>query len=300
MGALLLKSALMVDPVSIADARRDPRLVRAALALPGIAVELCDYPEVAPQTVTVVEPQAMLSLGLSPLLPQSEGRFGRAGTRFARFGSLSFRPAGVPSELRFAGGAFETIRCRFEGQALPPALHGKALDEAQLAACFDIRRQPIEDAMLRLAEEVAQPREDSIALAQALVDTIRLDLARYLAEAGRLAARRSGGLTPRQLRRCAARIDADGPPPAIDELAALCGLSRFHFMRTFRATTGESVGSFVQRARMARAKAMLARDDGPLADIAHALGYRSAAAFSAAFHRVVGRPPGAFRTAIRS
>ncbi|MET0270109.1 MAG: AraC family transcriptional regulator, partial [Sphingomonas sp.] len=286
--------------IPIAEARRDPRVVRAALAQPGIAIDLCDFPEVTPETVTVVEPKAVLLLGLSPLLPQSEGRFGRTGARFARFGSLSFRPEGVPSELRFAGGAFETIRCRFDAAALPPALHGARLDEAQLAACFDIRMQTIEDAMLRLAEETAHPREDGPLLAQALIDAIRLDLARYLAEAGRLAARRSGGLTPRQLRRCTARIDADGPPPAIDELAALCGLSRFHFMRTFRATTGESVGGFLRRERMARAKAMLARDDAPLAEIARALGYASAAAFSAGFHRVVGRPPGAYRAAIRS
>jgi len=286
--------------IPIDEAQRDPRLIRAALALPGVAIELCEFPEVTAQTITVAEPRAVLSLGLSPLLPDSEGRFGRSGARFSRFGSLSFRPAGVAGELRFAGGAFETIRCRFDAAALPPALTAARLDEAQLAACFDIRVQPIEDAMLRLAEEVAQQRSDTARLAQALIDAIRIDLARYLEEAARLAARRSGGLTPRQLRRVSARIDEAGPPPRIEELATLCGLSRFHFMRTFRLTTGESAGGFLRRARMARAKAMLARDDQSLASIAEAVGYRSTAAFCAAFHRIVGRPPGAFRAAIRS
>jgi len=286
-------------PVPIDEAQRDPRLIRAAMALPGVAIELCDFPAVVPATVTVIEPRAVLLLGLSPLLQESEGRFGRTGARFARFGSLSFRPAGVHSELRFGGGAFETIRCRFEASALPPALTASALTEAQLAACFDIRVQVIEDAMLRLAEEVAQHRADATALAQALVDAIRIDLARYMAAIGGLAARRSGGLTPRQLRRAVERIDEPGPPPAIDELAAMSGLSRFHFMRTFRAATGESVGGFVQRARMARAKAMLARDDQSLADVAATLGFGSAAAFSTAFRRVVGRPPGAFRASLR-
>ncbi len=288
----------MSGPVLIADARRDPRLVRAALPLPGVVIEVCTFPPIAPQTVTVVEPKTILSLGLSPLLPQSEGRFDRVGARFARFGSLSLRPAGIPSEARFAGGAFETVRCRFDTAALPPALRGDALDEAQLAACFDIHMRSIEDAMLRLAEEVVHPRDDSVALARALVAAIVLDLARYLSEAKRLAARRRGGLTPRQLRRCAARVEEDGPLPSIDELAALCGLSRFHFMRTFRDTTGESVGGFVQRARMARAKTMLAQGDISIAAIAEAVGYGSAAAFSVAFHRSVGRPPGAFRVAI--
>lgn len=290
----------MSEPVLIADARRDPRLVRAALSLSGVDIELCAFPAVAPQTVTVVEPETILSLGLSPLLPRSEGRFERAGARFARFGSLSLRPAGIPSEARFAGGAFETIRCRFEEAALPLALRGDSLDEAQLAACFDIHVRPIEDAMLRLAEEITQPRKDTPALAQALLAAVVLDLARYLEEAKRLATRRRGGLTPRQLRRCVDRIVDDGPLPTVSELASLCGLSRFHFMRTFRDTTGESVGGFVQRARMARAKAMLAAGDASIAAIAKAVGYGSAAAFSVAFHRAVGRPPGAFRTAISS
>jgi AraC family transcriptional regulator len=287
-------------PIPISEAQRDPRVVRASLTLPGVVIELCDFPEVSPATITVIEESSILMLGLSPLLEESEGRFGTGTTRFARFGSLSFRPGGVPSELRFGGGAFETIRCRFSAERLPPALQAASLNVAQLAACFDVRKQPIEDAMLRLSEEVARPRDDSNALASALIDTMLLDLVRYLSEADRLASRRSGGLTPRQMRRILSRIEEAGAPPSIDELARLCGLSRFHFMRTFRAATGESPGVFLQRARMARAKAMLAREDQSLASIAATLGFGSASAFSAAFRRVVGRPPGAFRASLRS
>jgi AraC family transcriptional regulator len=287
-------------PVPIGEAQADPRLVRASLLLPGVAIELCDFPEVVPETITVVAETSILTLGLSPLLNESEGRFGSTSSRFARFGSLSFRPAGVPSELRFGGGAFETIRCRFDPALLPPALQAHALSAGQLAACFDIGVQSLEDAMLRLAEEVSRPRTDSHALASTLVETMRLDLARYLSAAQRLATRRSGGLTPRHMRHVLQRIEQPGCPPSIDELAQLCGLSRFHFMRTFRAGTGQSVGAFLQRARMTRAKAMLAQGDWTLADIATALGFSSAAAFSTAFRRVVGRPPGAFRANLKT
>ncbi|WP_198045771.1 helix-turn-helix domain-containing protein [Novosphingobium aquimarinum] len=265
-----------------------------------MAVELCGFPEVAPETVTVVEKSSVLTLGLTPLLKESEGRFGAAPVRFARFGSLSFRPAGVPSEMRFGGGAFETIRCRFDPNSLPHGLRAESLSPGQLAACFDIGVQSIEDAMLRLAHEVASPRADSRALASLVIKTLCIDLARYLSAAEKLATRRSGGLTPRQMRRVLERIDQPGRPPSIDELARLCELSRFHFMRTFRAGTGLSPGVFLQRARMTRAKAMLAQGDHSLAGIAEVLGFSSAAAFSTAFRRVVGRPPGAFRTDLRT
>lgn len=287
-------------PVPIMEAQDDPRLVRASLRLPGVAVELCAFPEVAPDTVTVVEKSSILTLGLTPLLKESEGRFGTALVGFARFGSLSFRPAGVPSELRFGGGAFETIRCRFDAASLPRSLQAESLSPGQLAACFDIGVQAIEDAMLRLAHEVASPRPDSRALAAGLVKTLCIDLARYLSMAESLATRRSGGLTPRQMRRVLERIDQPGRPPSIDELARLCELSRFHFMRTFRAGTGLSPGEFLQRARMTRAKAMLAQGDHSMAGIAEVLGFSSAAAFSTAFRRVVGRSPGAFRANLRT
>jgi AraC family transcriptional regulator len=286
------------QPVHVREAQLDPQMIRAALALPGVSIELCDFPEILPEHLVVTESWSVLSLGLSPLLAGSEGRYG-PHTRFARFGSLSFRPAGVPSEMRFSGGAFETIRCRFDALHLPKAISGVQLGEAQLEACFDIRVQAIETAMLRLAEELAHPSPDTKALAAALIATILIDLARYLAGAARLAERRTGGLARHQMRRVQERMDRGGRPASVDELAALCGLSRFHFMRSFRATTGQSPGAFVQAARIARAKAMLAAGR-PSVEIASTIGFNSISAFSTAFRRAVGRSPTAYRQAIRS
>jgi AraC family transcriptional regulator len=286
------------NPVPVRVAQELASVVEAAIALPGVDIELCAFPEVAPETLIVVEKQSVLLLGLSPLLGGSEGRFKVAGTsRFARFGLLSFRPAGTPVELRFEGGAFHTIRCRFSGE--PLRLTSEVLNAAQLAACFDIRAPRIEEAMLRLAEETSTPRGDSVRLAEGLIRVILVDLDRYLREAGRLAERRSGGLAPRHLRRMLDRIDQPGPPPLVTELAALCGVSCFHFIRSFGETMGKSPGAYVAESRMARAKAMLATGDMSLRDIAHELGYASLPAFITAFRRAVGRTPGAYRACLR-
>ena len=96
-----------------------------------------------------------------------------------------------------------------------------------------------------------------------------------------------------------ALIDRDGAPPAVDDLAAACGLSRFHFMRCFRQTVGVSPGAFIREARIARAKALLAADGRPLADLARELGYAGLPAFSAAFRKATGRSPGAYRAFMR-
>ena len=286
--------------IPIRDAQRLPDLVIGTIALPDASVELCAFPEVLAQTLVVTEEEAVLSLGLSPLLGGAEGRM--AGDRripFARFGALGFRPAGIPMEMRIDGGAFHTIRCRFAPGKIAGALGGAPLNDAQLAACFDIRVPAIEEAMLRLAGEVNRPAPDSPALASALVATILIDLARYLADARRQAERRKGGLPPRLMRRALALIDRPGQPPTIAELAIACGLSRFHFMRCFKETAGMSAGACIAEARVTRAKALLATDDLPLAAIARELGYAGLPAFSAAFRKATGRSPGAYRALMR-
>lgn len=287
--------------VHITDAQISDTLVQGRIILPGVVVELCAFPEVERETVVVTERQAILSLGLSRLLAGSEGRVAKdRRASFVRFGALGFRPAGIPIEMRVAGGAFHTLRCRFEGARIAAALGTEPLGDAALSACFDIRSQVMEDAMLRLAVETDQPQADSGALAEALVCALLLDLGRYLAEARGRAHRQQGGLTPRMLRRVLERIDMPGPPPDIGALASVCSLSRFHFMRCFRETMGTSVGAFVRQSRMTRAKALLAADERrPLAAIAAELGYSGAPAFCAAFRKEVGRSPAAYRTLMR-
>ena len=289
-----------VTPLSIRDAQRLPDLVTGRIALPGIMVELCAFPEVLPETMIVTEDEALLSLGLSRLLSGSEGRV--AGNRrvpFVRFGALGLRPAGVPMEMRIDGGAFHTIRLRFAPDALTRQLGIARLTDEQLAACFDIRVPAIEDAMLRLASEVDHPGPDSPALAAALVSVILIDLQRYLGDAQQRAQPSKGGLPPRLMRRALALIDRPGAPPSIEELATACGLSRFHFMRCFRQTAGISPGAFIGQARITRAKALLTADKRPLAELARELGYAGLPAFSAAFRKATGRSPGAYRAIMR-
>ncbi len=289
------------QPIHIREAQKLPDLVTARVDTDLAVVELCAFPEVAAQTIVVAESESVLALGLSALLPNAEGRFhAGAPARFARFGPLSFRPAGIPLEMRVTSGAFRTIRCRFKDDRLAQFAPGEEWAEAEIAACFDIRSPAIEDAMLRLAEEADDPRSDTGQLAQALVQCILVDLARYLAHARQLGLRRSGGLAPRRLREVLARIEATGPPPSIDQLAALCGISRFHFMHAFRATMGSSAGAYIQDARMRRAKNLLASGDQPVAAVASELGYRSAASFAAAFTKAAGRSPSAYRSVFRS
>ena len=74
-------------------------------------------------------------------------------------------------------------------------------------------------------------------------------------------------------------------------------MSRSAFAARFSELVGESAMHYVARWRMHLATTWLREDDSALGELAGRLGYRSEAAFSRAFKRVVGVAPGAMRDA---
>ncbi|MBR8255351.1 AraC family transcriptional regulator [Burkholderia ambifaria] len=82
---------------------------------------------------------------------------------------------------------------------------------------------------------------------------------------------------------------------SVSELAAEAGVSRSVFAERFLAATGMTPVRYLTELRMRLAAQWIARDRETIEAVAYRLGYGSLAAFSRAFKRVVGRPPGAVR-----
>lgn len=83
-------------------------------------------------------------------------------------------------------------------------------------------------------------------------------------------------------------------PPTIDELAGRLYVGRTRLCAAFKQETGRSVGAWARGVRLERAKELLAAGGMPVADVARACGYASAASFTEAFHAAVGTAPGAW------
>jgi AraC family transcriptional regulator len=82
---------------------------------------------------------------------------------------------------------------------------------------------------------------------------------------------------------------------ALEELAALVGLSEHHFCTAFRRSTGLPPHRWLTARRMERAKALMRAGGTGLTEIALEVGYGSQSAFGAAFRRTVGVTPSAWR-----
>jgi AraC family transcriptional regulator len=109
-----------------------------------------------------------------------------------------------------------------------------------------------------------------------------------------------GGLSPTALRRAIERLRSDSDADvSLAALASDAGLSRFHFCRAFKESTGLSPHAWLRQHRLEQAMNMLRDTDTSVVSVAAALGYASQTAFAAAFRKLTGETPSDWRRRIR-
>ena len=86
-------------------------------------------------------------------------------------------------------------------------------------------------------------------------------------------------------------------PLDIPALARIAHVSEAHFIRTFRATFGETPHRYLQRRRVERAMALLCSTDRSITDICMSVGFSSLGTFSRTFRDIVGESPKEYRAA---
>ena len=84
-------------------------------------------------------------------------------------------------------------------------------------------------------------------------------------------------------------------PLDISSLARIACVSEAHFIRTFRATFGETPHRYLQRRRVERSMSLLRETDRSMTDICLDVGFTSLGTFSRTFRDIVGETPTAFR-----
>lgn len=111
----------------------------------------------------------------------------------------------------------------------------------------------------------------------------------------RLEQRPRRGLSRRALTRACSFIAENlGERFTLDDLARQAGVSRFHFARLFRVSTGDSPMAYLLKSRIERAKQMLLQDDRPVCEIAAVLGFCDQSHLTRTFRRLTGLTPREF------
>ncbi|MCY7401913.1 MAG: AraC family transcriptional regulator [Nocardioides sp.] len=84
-------------------------------------------------------------------------------------------------------------------------------------------------------------------------------------------------------------------PLDLEQLAAIAGISRWHFQRLFAVTYGRSPAAYLSERRIERAQDLLRATNLTVTEVCHAVGFSSLGSFSSRFRQVTGETPSAFQ-----
>ncbi|WP_426139672.1 helix-turn-helix domain-containing protein [Pseudomonas sp. DWP3-1-2] len=106
----------------------------------------------------------------------------------------------------------------------------------------------------------------------------------------------TGGLAPWRLERVKQQILADlSRKISVPQLAQSCSLSRSHFSRAFKRSTGMSPQDWIRHQRIAQAKKLISGSRLTLTQISAECGFFDQAHFSHMFTRTAGTNPAVWR-----
>ena len=137
--------------------------------------------------------------------------------------------------------------------------------------------------------------------AESLANVLAVHLIRHVLAPRRPARGPDGALPRAQLRAVVDYVEEClDAGPSLAQLAAVAGLSPYHFARQFKAATGLPPHEYVIARRVARAQQLLeAGTDLSLAEVAAHAGFSDQSKLSQHFKRRVGVTPGRFRMSAR-
>lgn len=207
-----------------------------------------------------------------------------------------------PGPLVFGGGGMKTTMVAgcftyvFSDKhpfinSLPPVMHITSDDmagEPWLASTFKF-----------IAHEANQPKQGSRLVISRLTDLLFIQMMRaHMANVRECPATNGWfkAMSDPQINKAIVLMHSNPDAPwTVASLATAVGMSRSGFAQKFGHYTDSTPLDYLTFWRMQKAKEMLSTSGIGLAEIARKVGYQSEAAFSKAFRRLAGMPPGQYR-----
>lgn len=266
----------------------------------GVSQWMNPEPWICPENRYVVCQR--LSEGHSPLKIRTDES--RTREVYPQVRTLGFMPSTCAITMYPLERPLRTLNCFFDKNYFEETTEMSAGGWQDRAGSFmALSNRVVETLMRTIYSELLQPGFGSEQMIEAASTMIAVEMARLgRTDTTSILGPGNQGLAPWQMRRIHERMAAAAELgyPSIDSLAKLCGISRGHLMRMFKASTGQTLQRFVAVERLNNARRMLAEDRLSIKQIAAILGFCNAAHFSNAFRRTEAMAPSDFRRRARA
>lgn len=276
---------------------RLPILSSRSQSWENILVEQFQHPAGEGRTYYSDEHAICLSLAPRPVrLLQTQGDKTQTGL-YAK-GDFCITPAKMPFFARWDGDdRFLQIRIasRFIQSVAREALVMNP-DQLELLPEFRTRDPQIAAIGMMLLTELRQKNLGCRLYVESLVNVLAVHLLRqYTATKPHLTVYK-GGLPERQLLQVLDYISEHlNQDIKLADLAALLGMSQFHFSHLFKQSLGTAPYQYLIQQRVERAKQLLKQTDRSIIDIAFLCGFNSHSHLSKQFRQLTGITPRAYR-----
>jgi AraC family transcriptional regulator len=224
-------------------------------------------------------------------------RDGRTHEAVVSAGMSYLMPAGCDS--KWEGDSGLSARLRIPASLITSAaeqIGGRSASRVEIRNLFEVRDPMVERLALMLLDEMnLQPHPAQVFIVDAVSAALAVHmLRRYNAfDADEL--HREASFARKELEKLTTYVEDNlDRPIGLAELAAVVNVSRFHFTRLFKRSTGSTASSFVEKCRIRRARTLIAETDLSLAQIAAETGFADQSHFTRRFHRHVGCTPAVF------
>lgn len=224
---------------------------------------------------------------------------GLSAREFADLQPLTFVAPGVPVRARWRPGRMSRLLCRFDFDRLADRMRRGSTDHGETSGTAEnlsFDSPFIALMMRRLAQEILSPGFGTALRIDSIVMAIFIDLSRLLDATDTVLPPFADGLSPQQVRTVHALVSATGNP-TIDALGTAFETSGRRLSALYRQSTGTTLRAYIAEARIRQAEVLLLDPTLRIKAIAHRCGFRSTAAFDAAFKRVTAMTPQEFRSA---
>ncbi|WP_213806761.1 AraC family transcriptional regulator [Granulicella sp. dw_53] len=221
---------------------------------------------------------------------------GRSGRQRSTPGSMLLLPAGTRDSVIWHASTERVVA------SIEPAMLKEAAEQMGIRGfCdFDIRWSLRDEQLSLLLTEMNREMKSGWLMGSLYGDLLGMSLSVALikkyGETASYIPQLKGGLSRSHIRAVLGYIEENiDKDIRLEELAALSGLSLFHFARSFRESLGESPYQFILKKRMQSAKKLLVRPEWNIRQIASAIGFTDVSQFSKMFRKSTGVTPTTWR-----